>query len=101
MDMALRFMAIAHVWSNGDIEYANLLDNGSLTTVYMDGAHVPPWLRERVALLRMCDVNKDAKGESLGRKFTEHMLYVYLTYDEHKELNEIVKSEGVQNEEAE
>jgi len=28
------------------------------------------------------------------------MLYVYLTYDEHKELNEIVKSEGVQNEEA-
>jgi len=99
MDMALRFMAIAHVWSNGDIEYVNLLDNGSLTTVYMDGAHVPPWLRERVALLRLCDVNKDAKGESLGRKFTEHMLYVYLTHDEHKELNEIVKSEGVQNEE--
>lgn len=100
MDMALRFMAIAHVWSNGEIEYANLLDNGSLTTVYMDGAHVPPWLRERVALLRLCDVNKDTKGESLGRKFTEHMLYVYLTYDEHKELNEIVKSEGVRNEEA-
>jgi len=99
MDMALRFMAIAHVWSNGDIEYVNLLDNGSLTTVYMDGAHVPPWLRGRVALLRLCDVNKDAKGESLGRKFTEHMLYVYLTHDEHKELNEIVKSEGVQNEE--
>jgi predicted HAD superfamily phosphohydrolase len=100
MDMALRFMAIAHVWSSGDIEYVNLLDNGSLTTVDMDGAHVPPWLRERVALLRMCDVNKDTKGESLGRKFTEHMLYVYLTYDEHKELNEIVKSEGVQNEKA-
>jgi hypothetical protein len=100
MDMALRFMAIAHVWSSGDIEYVNLLDNGSLTTVYMDGAHVPPWLSERVALLRLCDVNKDTKGESLGRKFTEHMLYVYLTYDEHKELNEIVKSEGVQNEEA-
>jgi hypothetical protein len=100
MDMALRFMAIAHVWSSGDIEYVNLLDNGSLTTVYMEGAYVPPWLRERVALLRLCDVNKDTKGESLGRKFTEHMLYVYLTYDEHKELNEIVKSEGVQNEEA-
>lgn len=100
MDMALRFMAIAHVCSGGDIEYANLLDNGSLTVVDMDGALVPPWLRERVALLRLCDVNKDTKGESLGRKFTEHMLYVYLTYDEHKELNEIVKSEGVQNEEA-
>ena len=99
MDMALRFMAIAHVWSNGDIEYVNLLDNGSLTTVYMEGAQVPPWLRERVALLRLCDVNKDTKGESHGRKFTEHKLYVYLTYDEHKEHNEIVKSEGVRNEE--
>lgn len=99
MDMGLRFMAIAHVWSNGDIEYVNLLDNGSLTTVDMEGEHVPPWLRERVALLRMCDINKDTKGEGIGRKFTEHMLYVYLTYDEHKELNVIAKSAGVQNEE--
>lgn len=93
MDMALRFMAIAHVCGSGDIEYVNLLDNGSLTTTDMDSTHVPPWLRERVALLRMCDVNKNMKGESLGRKFTEHMLYVYLTYDEHKELKELVKNE--------
>ena len=85
-------MAIAHVWSNGDIEYVNLLDNASLTTIDMEGEHVPTWLKERVALLRLCDVNLNDKGEGIGRKFTDHMIYVYLTYDEHKQLNELAKS---------
>ena len=97
MDMGLRYMAIAHVWGNGDIEYVNVLDNGTLATFEMEGEHVPPWLRERVALLRLCDITKDTKGEGIGRKFTEHMLYVYLTYDEHKELIEIAKATGVQS----
>lgn len=90
--MGIRYMAIAHVWSNGDIEYVNVLDNVTIQTQEMEGEHVPLWLKERVAMLRMCDVNRDEKGEGIGRKFTDHMLYVYLTYDEHKELTEIVKS---------
>jgi len=92
MDMGIRHMAIAHVWSNGDIEYINLLDNASLQAVDMEGEHVPTWLRERVAMLRMCEINRNDKGESIGRKFTDHMIYVYLTYDEHKELNELAKA---------
>lgn len=92
MDMGIRHMAIAHVWSNGDIEYINLLDNASLQAVDMEGEHVPTWLRERVAMLRMCEINRNDKGEGIGRKFTDHMIYVYLTYDEHKELNELAKA---------
>jgi hypothetical protein len=92
MDMANRFMAIAHVWSNGDIEYINILDNGSLQTCDMEGALVPHWMKERVAMLRMCDINRTDEG-GIGRKFTDHMLYVYLTYDEHKELISITKQE--------
>lgn len=90
--MAIRHMVIAHVWSNGDIEYVNLLDNASLTTTDMEGEHVPTWLRERVAMLRMCDINLNSKGEGIGRKFTDHMIYVYLTYDEYKDLYEIAKA---------
>ena len=92
MDMGIRYMAIAHVWSNGDIEYVNLLDNVTIKTEELEGGHAPHWLKERVAMLRMCDVNRDGKGESIGRKFTDHMLYVYLTYDEYQELSEIIKS---------
>jgi hypothetical protein len=97
MDVGIRYMVIAHVLNNGDIEYVNVLDNANLETTDMDGAHVPPWMRERVALLRMCDVNRDQKGELIGRKFTDHMLYVYLTYDEHKELISIINQSRVQS----
>jgi len=91
MDMNIRYMVIAHVWGNGDIEYVNVLDNVTIKTQDMEGEQVPMWLRERVAMLRMCNVNREEKGEGIGRKFTDHMLYVYLTYDEYKELIEIVK----------
>lgn len=97
MDVSIRYMVIAHVWNNGDIEYVNVLDNANLETQDMDGEQVPPWLRERVALLRMCDINRDQRGELIGRKFTEHMLYVYLTYDEHKELISIINQPRVQS----
>ena len=92
MDMGIRYMVIAHVWSNGDIEYVNVLDNITIKTQDMEGEFVPAWLKERVALLRLCDVNRDEKGEFIGRKFTDHMLYVYLSHDEYNELIEIIKS---------
>lgn len=92
MEMGIRHMAIAHVWSDGDIEYVNVLDNASLVTTDMEGEHVPAWVKERVAMLRMCDINLNTKGEGIGRKFTDHMIYVYLTYDEYKDLFELAKS---------
>lgn len=85
-------MAIVHHWSNGDVEYANILDNAAIRTHELEGEQVPPWLCERVALLRLCEPNRDAKGESIGRKFTDHMVYVYLTHDEY---NELLSIEGV------
>jgi hypothetical protein len=86
MDMANRYMAIAHTWNNGDIEYVNVLDNASIRTMDLEGDQAPQWLKERVAMLRMCDINHDPKGEVIGRKFTNNMQYVYLTYDEYQEL---------------
>jgi len=88
----LRYVVIAHVWDNGDIDYINVLDNKMLTTEVLDGRLVPDWVRERVALLRLCDVNKTGQGEILGRKFTDHMIYVYLNHKEHKQLTKISNS---------
>lgn len=96
MDMkeVIRYVAIAHVWNNGDIEYVNVLDNSNLHSSDLEGEDVPDWLAERVALLRLCEVNRDQRGENIGRKFTDNMLYVYLTYDEYQEL--LNKIAGVQ-----
>lgn len=97
MDMSLTHTAIVHFWSNGEIEYVNVLDNSALTTKELDGEHAPEWLQERTALLRLCDVNKANQGELIGRKFTDHMVYVYLTYDEYRELINIINQTGVKS----
>lgn len=94
MDMGVQYVAIAHVWDSGDTDYVNVLDNKALTTKTLEGPHVPSWVRERIALLRLCEINRDPKGERLGRKFTDHMLYVNLTYDEYQELIEIIHQTG-------
>lgn len=81
----MRYVALVHL-DNGDIDYINILDNSALLSTPMDGDQAPLWLRERVALLRLCETNKSAKGETIGRKFTDHIIYVYLNRDEHKSL---------------
>lgn len=87
----MRFMSIAHTWDNGDIDYINVLDNKMLTTDALDGKLVPDWYRERVALLRMCDVTKTGRGETIGKKFTEHMIYVYLDKKDYNALTLLIE----------
>lgn len=87
----LRYVVIAHLWNTGEIDYVNVLDNKMLTTETMDGRMVPDWIRERVALLRLCEVNKTGQGETIGRKFTDHMIYVYIDHREHKKLTNLLK----------
>lgn len=94
----MRYVAIAHTWDNGDIDYINVLDNKMLTTEPLDGNALPDWFRERVALLRLCEVNKTGQGETIGRKFTEHMVYVYLNHKEHKQLMNIISTQENQDE---
>lgn len=88
-----RYMAIAHTRNDGGVEYANILDNVAIRTDSIEGDKLPQWLLERAAMLRMCDINYHHKGEAIGRKFTDHMMYVYLTYDEY---NELKSQAGVQ-----
>lgn len=90
MKHEIAYMGIAHVWDSGALDYVNVLNNLELTTSCVEGEKVPTWFAERVAMLRMCDINKTQEGELLGRKFTDHMLYVYLDYDEYKELLKLV-----------
>ena len=92
MKHEIAYMGIAHVWDSGALDYVNVLNNLELTTSCLEGEKVPVWFAERVAMLRMCDINKSQEGELIGRKFTDHMLYVYLDYDEYKELLKLVQS---------
>lgn len=90
-------MVIAHTWNDGTIDYFNVLDNKALTTRDVEGGKAPKWLRERVAMLRMCEINNSEEGETIGRRFSKNIIYVYLSKQEYKELIKL-SDQGVQNE---
>lgn len=53
---------------------------------------VPSYMQERIAMLRMCEIDEQQRGELNGRNLGPGSVLVYLTYDEFNEL----KSIGVQ-----
>ena len=76
----------------GDIVQLALMDNETLEVIYIPDINgVPDFVVERLALLKLTDVNKQTKGEIVGRKLHDDMLIVYLTYDEYKQIKEECK----------
>lgn len=55
---------------------------------------LPDYMHERIALLRMCEVNKRAKGEIIGRRTSDTAMLVYLSYDEYIELINLKSKES-------
>jgi len=85
MDMAERFVAQVYVSDLGELIQVKALDNVKIRVDTVAASAVSPELMERIALLRLCDINRE-KGELIGRKFSENVLYLYLSYDEYKNL---------------
>lgn len=85
--MNQRFVVIVHLQEDGDVDWAAACDNGTgdkfvLPEMYKCPAFVP----ERLALLKLTDVNKSEKGESVGRKLAPSSIVIYISYDEYQEL---------------
>lgn len=68
----------------------SVMDNKQLDLFNVKNTEaVPAYVHERVALLRMCDINRHERGEINGRKLSDDCLLVYLTYDEFNELTSL------------
>lgn len=72
----------------------DLLDNSTLRVTPLGHKQMPDYIEERIALLRMCDVNKTAKGETIGRRTSDTQMLVYLSYDEYIELINLKSKES-------
>jgi hypothetical protein len=46
----------------------------------------PLFLHERVAMLRLTDINKTVNGDIIGRKLSDKLFTIYLTYDEFRSM---------------
>lgn len=94
MDMRVKKPYVARVvlTDDGGWHHIDILNNYSFVIdTLFHGTQVPDYVEERIALLRMCDVNKRKKGETLGRKTNEGILVMYLSYDEYIELKNLCK----------
>jgi hypothetical protein len=89
MDMTVPFTAMAMLDEDGDVTKISAMSNISYAIFELPLDSVPEYLMERIALLKMCDINKEKKGEAIGRRFNNDTIYVYLSYDEFKELTSL------------
>ena len=94
MDMRLTKPYVAGVvlTDDGGWHHIDVINNYSLVIdTLMHGTKVPDYVEERIALLRLCDINKRKKGEKLGRRTSDGVLVMYLSYDEYVELKNLFK----------
>lgn len=86
MDMSVPFNAMATLDEDGNVTKISAMSNVSYAIFDLPLDRVPEYLAERIALLKMCDVNREKQGEAIGRRFNNDTIYVYLSWDEFKEL---------------
>lgn len=76
----------------GDVRKVVARDNGALESVEIhDLSKAPFFIADRIALIKLTDVNKTEKGEVLGRKLHDDVIIIYLTYDEFNQIKEECK----------
>jgi hypothetical protein len=86
-----RYVVWVDLNESGDVESIQVQDNENFEVVVFDLYKAPEFVVERIALLKLTDVNKLEKGELIGRKLHDDVLVVYLTYDEYQQIKEECK----------
>lgn len=67
-----------------------LMDNKQLDLFHVKSTEaVPAYVHERVALLRLCEIDEQQRGELNGRNLGPGSVLLYLTYDEFNELTSL------------
>ena len=90
--MGQRFIIWANVHEDGDVRNVSAMDNDTLESIPIgEIGRAPMFVAERIALIKLTDVNKREKGESVGRKLSSNVIIIYLTYDEYQQIKEECK----------
>jgi len=73
----------------GSIVKAVLNDNRLYATKDLSFTEMPLFIHERSALLRLTDISKTARGETIGRRLEPNRFTIYLNHDEFKEIKKL------------
>lgn len=86
-----RFIIWVRLDETGDVTSVQVQDNNTLGAIDIDLSRAPEFVADRIALLKLTDVNKSEKGELIGRKLDNTVLIIYLSYDEYQQIKEECK----------
>ena len=86
-----RFIIWVNLHDDGDVVSVQAQDNDTFDKIDIDLSRAPEFVAERIALIKLTDVNKREKGDSVGRKLSSNVIIIYLTYDEYKQIKEECK----------
>jgi len=86
-----RFIVWVRLDETGDVTSVQVQNNNTLETIDIDLSRAPEFVADRIALLKLTDVNKSEKGELIGRKLDNTVLIIYLSYDEYQQIKEECK----------
>lgn len=76
----------------GGVWSTTVLNNAAIERFDIsDLSKAPSFVADRIALMKLTDVNKTEKGEILGRKITENVIIIYISYDEYQQIKEECK----------
>ena len=71
---------------DGQITAATLCNNAVQEATGLSVEQLPDYVRERVALLLLTDVNKGELIEGIGRRINSNNLTLRITYEQYKQL---------------
>jgi hypothetical protein len=86
-----RFIIWVKLDDTGDVISVQAQDNDTFNTIDLDLSCAPEFVADRIALLKLTDVNKRKKGELIGRRLANDVLIIYLNYDEYKQIKKECK----------
>ena len=89
--MGQRFVIWVKLNDVGDVVSVQAQDNDTFEVIDIDLSRAPEFVADRIALLKLTDVNKSEKGELIGRRLANDVLIIYLDYDEYKQIKEECK----------
>jgi len=70
----------------GNIIRAVLNDNKLCVVNELSFTEMPFFIHERSALLRLTDINKTARGETIGRRLDPNNFTIYIDYEEFRKI---------------
>ena len=80
------YVAVASYTDRGRLKQVTVLNNRTFRIFKIPTKLIPKFVKERIAMLKLCEIDLTWKGGELGRRVNANSIHVYLSFDEYNEI---------------